>query len=134
MLEVLETEQNLTFPSPDWEVVECRAGWEYNMEGHHVSVTVEQDWVCKKSWIPALSQSLFFAGAIPGMIFFGWFADAYGRIPAIMASNILCLLSGVVTPFSQDYVSFLVSRFFAGLAFNSFFTLPYVLGKSFNIQ
>ena len=129
VLEVLETDQTHTFPSPDWEVVDCQAGWEYNMEGHHVSVTVEQDWVCKKSWIPALSQSLFFAGAIPGMIFFGWFADAYGRIPAIMASNILCLVTGVATPFIQEYVAFLVLRFAMGLAFNTFFTMPYVLGR-----
>ena len=31
--------------------------------------------VCDEAWIPALSQSLFFLGAIPGMITFGWFAD-----------------------------------------------------------
>ena len=132
-LDNLQAGQNISsVRSSDWEVVECEGGWEYQLDGHHVSITVEQDWVCGRAWIPALSQSLFFAGAIPGMIFFGWFSDAYGRIPAIMASNILCLLS--CTPFSQDYVSFLVSRFFAGLAFNSFFTLPYVLGKSFNIR
>merc|ERR1712241_1317154 len=45
------------------------------------------------------------------MIFFGWFADAYGRIPALMASNIL----------------FLITRLLMGLAFNTFFTMPYVL-------
>ena len=137
-MDTLQAGQNITPTTSstftDWEVVECEEGWEYQLEGHHVSITVEQDWVCGQAWIPALSQSLFFCGAIPGMIFFGWLSDAYGRIPAIMASNILCLLSGVLTPFSRDYVSFLVSRFFAGLAFNSFFTLPYVLGKSFNIQ
>ena len=63
------------------------------------SISVEQDWVCEKAWIPALSQSLFFGGAIPGMIFFGWFADSYGRIPATVLSNLVCLVTGVVTPF-----------------------------------
>ena len=62
-------------------------------------ITVEHNWVCEKAWIPALSQSLFFCGAIPGMIFFGWFADKYGRIPATVFSNIVCLVTGVVTPF-----------------------------------
>ena len=123
------TSTNFTNFSPDWEVVECEGGWEYQLEGHHVSITVEQDWVCDRAWIPALSQSLFFSGAIPGMIFFGWFADAYGRIPAIMASNIICLITGVATPFAQEYISFLVLRFLMGLAFNTFFTMPYVLGR-----
>ena len=113
----------------DWEVVECEAGWEYQLDGHHVSITVEQDWVCDQAWIPALSQSLFFCGAIPGMIFFGWLADSYGRIPAIMASNILCLITGVATPFAEEYISFLLLRFLMGIAYNTFFTMPYVLGR-----
>ena len=116
-------------PSAAWQVVPCQAGWEYSMEGHHVSVTVEQDWVCDWAWVPALSQSLFFLGAIPGMMVFGWFADAHGRIPAIMASNIIALITGVATPFAPEYISFLVLRFAMGLSFNTFFTIPYILGK-----
>ena len=116
-------------PSVAWQVVPCQAGWEYSMEGHHVSVTVEQDWVCDWAWVPALSQSLFFLGAIPGMMVFGWFADAHGRIPAIMASNIIALITGVATPFAPEYISFLVLRFAMGLSFNTFFTIPYILGK-----
>ena len=116
-------------PSAGWEVVPCQAGWEYSMEGHHVSVTVEKDWVCDRAWVPALSQSLFFCGAIPGMIVFGWLADNYGRIPAIMTSNILALVTGVATPFAPEHVSYLGLRFAMGLAYNTFFTVPYILGK-----
>ena len=79
--------------------------------------------------VPALSQSLFFLGAIPGMIFFGWFADARGRMPAIVLSNVICLVSGTVTPFFPDSISFLVLRFVMGLAFNTFYTVPYILGE-----
>ena len=109
--------------------VPCDQGWEYDMEGYHVSITVEMDWVCDKAWIPALSQSCFFLGAIPGMIFFGWFADAYGRMPAIVLSNIICLICGLVTPFFPGSISFIILRFVMGLAFNTFFTVPYILGK-----
>ena len=63
------------------------------------------------------------------MIFFGWLADAHGRIPAIMGSNILALITGVATPFAPGYISFLVLRFAMGLAFNTFFTVPYILGR-----
>ena len=109
--------------------VPCDQGWEYHMEGYHVSITVEMDWVCDKAWIPALSQSCFFLGAIPGMIFFGWFADAYGRMPAIVLSNIICLLCGMATPFFPASISFIILRFLMGLAFNTFFTVPYILGR-----
>ena len=114
----------------DWDVIPCQQGWEYDMQGYHVSITVEQDWVCDQAWIPALSQSLFFCGAIPGMIFFGWFADAYGRLPTIMLSNGIILVTGIVTPFCTGHVSFMVLRFLMGLAYNTFFTTPYILGKS----
>ena len=45
---------------------------------YHVSLAVEQDWVCARAWIPALSQSIFFTGAIPGMVTFGWLSDTQG--------------------------------------------------------
>ena len=41
---------NLTVTEAGVEVdrgatVGCQHGWEYDMEGYHVSLTVEQDWV-----------------------------------------------------------------------------------------
>ena len=43
-----------------------------------------------------MSQSLFFAGAVPGLVFFGWFSDAHGRVPAIVLSNAVCLYCTVL--------------------------------------
>ena len=85
-----------------------------------------------KAWIPALSTSLIFCGAIPGMIFFGWFADKFGRIPTTIVSNVICLVAGMVTPFVTDHVQFLVLRFILGLGFNTFITTPFILGKFSN--
>ena len=96
-----------------------------------MSVPVEFNWVCDESWIPALSQTVFFCGAIPGMLFFGWFSDAYGRLPTIMVSNIIALVAGVLIPFSTGFWSFLSLRFLSGLSYNTFFSVPYVLGKEF---
>ena len=81
---------------PSWEVVPCQQGWEYSTAEYHVSLAVEQDWVCDRAWIPALSQSLFFTGAIPGMLTFGWLSDWGGRVPAILASNLVCLYCTVL--------------------------------------
>ena len=61
--------------------------------------------------IPALSQLLFFTGAIPGMLVFGWLADRHGRLPTILLSNTICLVCGVVTPFTTGHTAFLVLRY-----------------------
>jgi len=118
---------NTSSPSSSWPVEKCISGWEYQLEDYHKSVTVEFDWVCDQAWIPALSQSMFFCGAIPGMVVFGWFSDTYGRLPTIMISNIIALIAGIATPFVTGYYSFLAVRFAMGLSFNTFFTAPYIL-------
>ena len=94
-----------------------------------------------------MSQSLFFAGAVPGLVFFGWFSDAHGRVPAIVLSNAVlyytvlrctilyctvlqvCLVTGLLTPLATDHVTFFVLRFLQGLACNSFWSIPYILGE-----
>ena len=53
----------------------------------------------------------------------------YGRLPAIVLSNSLCLVAGVVTPLLPGLAPFLALRFIMGLAFNTFYTVPYILGR-----
>ena len=53
----------------------------------------------------------------------------YGRLPAIVLSNSVCLVAGVVTPLLPGLAPFLVLRFIMGLAFNTFYTVPYILGE-----
>ena len=115
-------------PDESWPIGKCSSGWEYDLEDFHTSVTVEFDWVCEQAWIPALSHTIFFFGAIPGMLFFGWFSDTIGRLPTIMCSNILAMVTGVLTPFITGHLSFFALRFAMGLAFNTFFTAPHILG------
>ena len=119
---------------PSWEVVPCQQGWEYIAEQYHVSLTMEQDWVCDQAWIPAMSQSLFYIGAIPGMIFFGWFSDTRGRVQAIILSNFICLITAMVTLMVNplmfnNYVYFFLLRFFQGVAYTSFYSLAFVYGN-----
>ena len=45
-----------------------------------------------------MSQSLFFAGAVPGLVFFGWFSDAHGRVPAIVLRS----FKRTIAKFSQS--------------------------------
>lgn len=119
--------KNITKPDPSWSVGKCTDGWEYEMEDYHKSITTDFDWVCDDAWIPALSQTAFFFGAIPGMLILGWLSDTYGRLPTIIISNIIAFVSGMATPFVTGHVAFIALRFCMGLSFYTFFLVPYVL-------
>jgi len=121
--------QNHENSSSDWDVGACTDGWEYDTENFHRSAVSDLNWVCDDSWIPAFSQSIFFIGAVPGMLFFGWLSDHYGRIPAILSSNLVALVSGIAIPFVTEYVAFCVLRFVMGFSYSSFFNFPYVISK-----
>ncbi len=64
-----------------------------------------------------------------GGLLFGRIADRYGRIPSLMASNTVGAVAGIATAFTNDIWSFTVCRFFVGFAFDSCFTIMYILGK-----
>ena len=119
----------MTQADPSWPTGSCSSGWEYDIADYHRSIVTDFDWVCDDAWIPALSQTVFFFGAIPGMLVFGWLSDTYGRIPTILISNIIALISGVATPFVTGHVGFIILRFVMGTSFFTFYLVPYVLGK-----
>ena len=115
----------------------------YQNPNHFRSIVSDMNWVCEDAWVPAMSQvcnlslfqtnslclqSIFFLGAVPGMLFFGWFwwvfiksmwrkirfhffSDHYGRLPTIIIANLIALVTGVATPFVTERISFFVLRF-----------------------
>ena len=87
------------------------------------------NWVCDEAWIPTLSQSLFFAGSIPGTLFFGWFSDSKGRLPTIVVSNVIAFVTGMAIPFASNAATFLALRFIMGLSFSTHFVSVYILGE-----
>jgi hypothetical protein len=75
-----------------WPIKSCSSGWEYNFtEIPYSTIATEVsfylffaafilinlfclsqlDWVCENSYLPTLSQSIFFVGAIVGGLLFG---------------------------------------------------------------
>lgn len=64
---------------------------------------------------------------------FGWIADRYGRIPSMVACNVLAGLAGIATAFSYSFWSFTLCRFIVGFAFDNCFTIMYILGNKKNI-
>ncbi|CAG9857803.1 unnamed protein product [Phyllotreta striolata] len=111
-----------------WKIASCRNGWEYDYSVvPYASISTEQNWVCENSALPSTAQSIFFCGAILGGLVFGWTADRFGRIPALVGTNLAGLIGGVATAFCNSFWMFCVCRFFVGMAFDNCFTMMYIL-------
>lgn len=48
---------------------------------------LQRDWVCDRAVLVAWSQAISFLGSIVGGISLGYFADMFGRIPALFGNN-----------------------------------------------
>ena len=89
---------------------------------------MQYDWVCDKDWIPPFAQAMFFLGGAVGNLGFGYLSDRFGRFPTFVASNIIVMISGIVTPYCADVYSFTVIRFVMGLTHSTYFGTIYLLG------
>ncbi|KAK6644865.1 hypothetical protein RUM43_001138 [Polyplax serrata] len=118
----------LQVPDPSWPKVPCQSGWEYDLSDiHYPSIVTELNWVCEQSALASASQSIFFVGSIFGGLIFGWVADSYGRIPALVGTNLMGFAGGIATAGVHSFWSFCLCRFFVGLAFDNCFTMMYIL-------
>ncbi|KAL6437617.1 hypothetical protein ACFW04_004202 [Cataglyphis niger] len=113
---------------PSWPTKGCSHGWEFNFSDiPYETVATELGWVCEHSALPTAAQSVFFVGAIFGGLLFGWIADRYGRIPALVGANVTGFLAGVATVLADSFWKFALCRFFVGFAFDNCFTMMYIL-------
>ncbi|XP_001604048.2 organic cation transporter protein [Nasonia vitripennis] len=121
-------ERGLEVADPDWPTKPCDNGWEFNLTViPYATVATELEWVCENAALPTFAQSIFFVGAIFGGLIFGWIADRYGRIPALVGTNLVGFISGIATIFAGNFWEFAACRFFFGFAFDNCFTMMYIL-------
>lgn len=64
-----------------------------------------------------------------GGLIFGRIADRYGRVPSLVAVNVVGAIGGIATAFTNDFWTFALCRFFVGFAFDNCFMIMYILGK-----
>ena len=86
------------------------------------------NWVCDNAWKGPFSQSMFFTGAIIGCIIFGWTSDNFGRLPTLLATNLILGVAGICLPLCENMYCFTTVRFLMGLTFNTFFVAMQILG------
>lgn len=58
----------------------------------------------------------------------GWIADHFGRVPALIGTNVVGGIAGIFTAYANSFWSFALCRFFAGFAFDNCYTIMYILG------
>lgn len=118
----------VTEPDASWPIVSCLHGWEYAYEDvPYETISSELDWVCEQSALPSIAQAIFFVGAIVGGLLFGWIADRYGRVSALLGTNMMGFIGGVATASVSNFWGFCVCRFLVGMAFDNCFTMMYIL-------
>lgn len=85
--------------------------------------------MCDETVNLAIGQSLFYVGSVFGTLLFGYLADNYGRLPAMILSNLSGAVGDFATSFTHNLTQFAICRFISGLATDTCFYLMYIMGK-----
>ncbi|XP_043203235.1 organic cation transporter protein-like [Amphibalanus amphitrite] len=90
--------------------VPCRR-WTYNTSEYDNNVVIEWDLVCDRRWLQMFAQAIYMVGIGCGVLFWGVFADRYGRRPTLLLCVMLACLSGNGCAAVNSVQLFLVFRF-----------------------
>ncbi|XP_015590147.1 organic cation transporter protein [Cephus cinctus] len=113
---------------PNWPTKPCENGWSFNWTTvPYASIAAELGWVCDKTFLSSAAQSAFFVGSIIGGFIFGYIADHYGRLPALVACNSVGFFASVGTAFCTSFWTFTLSRLIVGTAFDNCFNILFIV-------
>ncbi|CAH2267801.1 jg5738 [Pararge aegeria aegeria] len=119
--------QNNSVP-PDTPIVACKNGWEFELgDIPYETVVSERGWVCENAGYTPLAQTIFFVGSFVGGIYFGWMADHFGRVPALVGSNVIAFVGGVASIYTTGIWDFAFCRLLVGMSYDSCFMIMYIL-------
>ncbi|KAL0895326.1 hypothetical protein ABMA27_011469 [Loxostege sticticalis] len=122
--EVLQT----MAPPVNASTAPCRNGWEFLYNDiPYATVVSERGWVCADSGIAPMAQTVFFMGSLLGCAFFGWMGDKYGRLPALIGSNLIGCFGGLLTVFTTGVWDFTIARFIVGICNDSCSVMLYII-------
>ncbi|XP_014354765.2 beta-alanine transporter isoform X1 [Papilio machaon] len=115
-------------PEPSTPTVPCQNGWDFQLgDIPYHTVVSERGWVCEYSGYAPLAQTIYFVGSLVGGIFFGWMADRFGRVPALVGTHLVACVGGLGTIYTTDIWDFIFCRFLVGMAFDNNFMMLYIL-------
>ncbi|XP_041460899.1 organic cation transporter protein-like [Lytechinus variegatus] len=129
--DVGDTAFNSSLRYGDDTIIPCDAGWEYDVDYSTSTIDLEFDLVCGASYLPSVSQSLFFAGGAVGSVVVGFVADRIGRKPTTFICLAIASTSGVIMAFSVNIWMFLIFRTLTGAFIFGVSTVSYVFANEF---
>ncbi|KPJ17833.1 Solute carrier family 22 member 3 [Papilio machaon] len=117
-------------PEPSTPKLPCQHGWDFLLRDiPYQTVVSERGWVCEYSGYAPFAQTMYFVGSFTGGILFGWAADHFGRVPALVGANLIACVGGLGTIFTKGLWDFVFCRFLVGMAFDNSFTWLASRGK-----
>ncbi|PIC50435.1 hypothetical protein B9Z55_001332 [Caenorhabditis nigoni] len=113
------------------DLVPCQNGWVYDNSTYLDSLVTEFNLVCdQQSWVE-ISTTSFYVGSFIGNCLFGYIADKFGRRRSFFVILIVLVVCGTANSFAKDIESFIILRFFTGLAFPALFQIPFIICMEF---
>ncbi|CAB3221141.1 unnamed protein product [Arctia plantaginis] len=117
--QVLDT---LKPPAVGTPMVPCQHGWEFEFNDiPYETVTSEREWVCDNAKNVPTAASMFFVGSVVGGVIFGWMADRFGRVPAVivleyvgpqyrtLVANLILALSFGVASVAMPWMAYFIA-------------------------
>ncbi|XP_023954023.1 organic cation transporter protein [Bicyclus anynana] len=91
--------------------------------------TIITQWalVCERTWMASFAQMVLQLGVLLGSVMFGFLSDRYGRKNTFLGSITAVIAVGFAVPFAPNYPSFIVLRFFSGVATAGTMVISFVI-------
>ncbi|CAG4985422.1 unnamed protein product [Colias eurytheme] len=101
--------------------------YEYDASPFNNTIVTEWGLVCERRWLASFTQMVLQFGVLLGSIVMGFLSDRYGRKNTFLFSTTTLILLGFAIPFSPDYITFTVLRFFLGVATSGTMVISFVI-------
>ncbi|XP_068619647.1 organic cation transporter protein-like [Battus philenor] len=101
--------------------------YEYDPSPFENTIVSEWNLICSRAWLASFTQTVLQFGVLIGSIVFGFLSDRYGRKNTFLLSISTLIIFGFAIPFSPDYITFTILRFFLGVATSGTMVVSFVL-------
>ncbi|XP_030562729.1 solute carrier family 22 member 6-like isoform X2 [Drosophila novamexicana] len=101
----------------------------YNYEHYmgYQSFISEMNWICDEKSKLSKGNSMFLAGCLIGSLVMGYLADRLGRVPMLVFTNVMTILSNFLTIFGMSLELFCILQFITGFVINGNFVIIRIL-------
>ncbi|KAI1887569.1 hypothetical protein AGOR_G00191660 [Albula goreensis] len=107
----------------------CLDGWDFSTERYTSTVVTEWNLVCDEAWKAPFAASVYFFGALLGLLVSGHISDRFGRKHVFFVCMALQTICTVLQASSNSWAMYCIFYFFAGVGTISKYNAAFVLGS-----